>query len=486
MAKPMLVTFPFALLLLDFWPLGRNESPDAWSRLVLEKVPLFLLAMGASAAAFLTQSQERAVVSLASLPLIVRLENVVVAYFTYIGNMFWPLDLAVVYPHPGALPAWQPLLAGAGLIAVTAAVLRKRKRHPYAAVGWFWYLGTLVPVIGIVVIGPHAVADRYAYIPLIGLYTWLAWQVNAVGEKYRVTDGLMPLVILLLVAAMIPFTWRQIGYWKNSATLWERALAVTQDNARAHSGLGQALFRDGRVDEALFHYRESIRIDPDYPVVHNNLAQALYARGDLTGARRHLEQALLKHPEDPVANRNLGILLLAEGQLEEAVRTLRIAVAADPDSPETREVLAQALMEDGRPKEAETHLRHALRYPSSGRPARLLLARSLLAQNKPKAAVERLLMLLREAPEDYEALGLLGEGLVKINNPAGAVAVFERQLKLKESAEVRNNLGIALASAGRLQEAVAQASEAVRMAPDNEVFRSNLKTFRDLLGKQER
>jgi Flp pilus assembly protein TadD len=484
MAKPMLVTFPFALLLLDFWPLARDGSADPWPRLVLEKVPLFLLAFGASAAAFLTQSHERAVVSLASIPLTVRLENVVVAYFTYIKNMLWPLDLAVVYPYPGDLPAWQPLLAGAGLIAVTAAVLWKRDQYPYVAVGWFWYLGTLVPVIGIVVIGPHAVADRYAYIPLIGLYTGLAWLLYTGGEKYCLTGGLMPLVILLVAAAMIPVTWRQIGCWKNSTTLWERALTVTEDNARAHSGLGQALFRKGRVDEALFHYRESIRINPDYPVVQNNLAQALYTKGDRPGARRHLERALLEHPEDPVANRNLGILLIDEGRLEEAVRRLRISVAADPDSPETREVLAQALMETGQPKEAEFHLRHALRYPSSGRQTRLFLARCLLAQNKPKEAVEWLLTLLAKSPGDYEALGLLGEGLVKVNNPSGAVAVFNRQLKLKESPEARNNLAIALASAGRLKEAIAQAEEAVHMAPDNEVFRSNLNTFRNALEKK--
>jgi len=494
MAKPMMVTLPFLLLLFDFWPLGR--VPDISLRsgknvrkpaaLVVEKIPFLCLSALSSILTVFAQGQAGAVKTLEAFPLDVRVFNAIVAYVWYAIKTVWPRHLVVYYPHPrfglGPVEVFGSLMILAG---ISYLAVRYAKQRPYLFVGWFSYLGMLVPVIGLVQVGSQGVADRYSYVPIIGLFLIAAWglpELLAGRRRRRMIlwcGGILALAILGMLSA------RQVGHWRNSAVLFERALALTEDNARAHSCLGLAHFRDGRIEDAIFHYRESIRIDPDYDAVHTNLASALYAVGDVGRARYHLERALRLYPQNPVANTNLAIILLADGDSEPAIARLRIAVENAPDSPKSREVLAQALLDTGRAKEAESHLRHALRYTSTQRETRLMLARSLLAQNRSTDAIDLLSLMLREDPEDLDALGLLGEGMVKANNPSGAVAVFERQLTLRDSPNVRNNLGIALASAGRLNEAVRQLSEAVRLAPQNDVFRNNLETIQQAMKKTE-
>ena len=486
MAKPMMVTLPFLLLLFDFWPLARIKPSSPWNRdrlreltgLVKEKIPFFGLSVLSSIMTVLAQGWGGAIKPLETYPASVRFFNAIVAYIWYPIKTLWPRQLVAYYPHPGFGLGFTEIFGSLTvLVGISYLVVRYARQHPYLFVGWFSYLGMLVPVIGLVQVGSQGMADRYSYVPLIGLFLMAAWGIPELlaGLRHRKTllwcGGILTLAVLSLLSA------RQVGYWRNSTVLFERALALTDGNARAHSCLGQARFQDGRIAEAIFHYRESIRIHPEYHVVHTNMAKALYAAGNIDGARYHLERSIRLYPKNPVASTNLAIILLADGDSETAIALLRKAVEDAPDKPKAREILAQTLLESGDPKEAEAHLRHALRYTSTPRDSRVMLARSLLAQHRPVEAIDLLTRQLNESPDDADALGHLGEALVKAHRAAAAVAVLEHQLTLGESADVRNNLGIALAHAGRLDEAVRQLSEAVRLAPENEVFQNNLESI---------
>ena len=285
MSKPMLVTLPFVLLLLDYWPLGRLGSggvltnlarPAAALKLVWEKGPFFIIIVIAGVAAFLTQQEAGAVKSLASIPLEVRITNVLVSYVSYIGKMFWPARLSFLYPHPGALPVWQ--WAGALLIlgAITYAAFRFAKERPYLAVGWLWYLGTLFPVSGLIVIGPHAMADRYTYVPLIGLYLMMAWGVAGAVARWRYKTMGLALTAAVMLVFFAGAAGKQLRYWQNSIALMEHALDVTPDSFIAHNLLGNSLEAQGRIDEAAAHYLEAFRINPENAETHNNIGNVFY------------------------------------------------------------------------------------------------------------------------------------------------------------------------------------------------------------------
>jgi len=292
MAKPMLVTLPFVLLLLDYWPLnrlsfgGKGERTVPVYDLFLEKVPLFAMTALSCLITFRAQQMGGAVGLLEKLPFAVRAGNALVAYTTYIGKMFWPKNLAVFYPHPGAdLPVWQAVVAGLALVSITILVIRAGKPRPYLSVGWLWYLGTLVPVIGLVQVGAQAMADRYTYVPMIGLFIMLAWGLPGLGGKRLAVPA------TLVVCALIAVTWRQVGYWRDSISLFRHAISVTEKNAVMHANLGLALRDRGRTDEAIREYREAIRIDPEFAQAHNNLAVALYFKGDYAEAWKEVHLA---------------------------------------------------------------------------------------------------------------------------------------------------------------------------------------------------
>lgn len=308
MSKPSLVTLPFALLLLDYWPLRRTGV----KRLILEKVPLLALSAASSVITYLAQAKTVGVTS--CYPLGVRAANALVAYVAYIGKTFWPARLVYPYPHPAnTLPVWQVIGSAFLLALISAGAILYAKRRPYLAVGWFWYLGTLVPMIGLVQVGGggQAMADRYAYVPLIGLFIALTWGGSEIiGRRKRI----IPIIAGLIVLPLMAVSWIQVGYWRDAKTLAQRALAVTTDNYLAHYALGVTLAgegdnegaishlseaislhlaypearynmavclaNEGRLDESISEYREAIRLRPDYAEAHNNLAVALYYRRD--------------------------------------------------------------------------------------------------------------------------------------------------------------------------------------------------------------
>ena len=364
MAKPMLVTLPFVLLLLDIWPLRRfnleHPGRGAAVKLVVEKLPLFALVIVSSVITLLVQQKGGAINSLAQSPLAERLSNVLVSYVMYIGNMFWPNGLAVLYPIPKTIPLWQPFGSAILLIMITFGVLKFLRRYPYLGVGWFWYLGTLVPVIGIIQVGSQAMADRYTYIPLIGLFIMVAW--GGYDLLVRGTSKRVPIAITiaLMVAGLGAATWVQVQYWVDAKSLWKRALSVTKDNARAHVAYGSLLANETRHKEASAHFTAAIGIQPNYAEAHNKLGVELAASGRHDEAVAHYKEALRHRTSLGMAHTNLGNALIAQGQTEEAMTHYEKALAMDQDDPLALNSLGSAMDELGRVDEAITLYRRAL------------------------------------------------------------------------------------------------------------------------------
>jgi protein O-mannosyl-transferase len=377
-AKPMLVTLPLTLLILDFWPLRRWEGGTAPTlRLVAEKVPLLALSAASAAVTWAVQAASPAVGSLHEFPLGTRISNALVAYAGYLGKTVWPAGLAVFYPHPGPfLPLWKPAGAALLLVAITAAVVALRRRHPCLLSGWLWYLVTLLPVIGLVQVGEQAMADRYTYVPLIGLFVAAAWGIPDAArgllaasrwarwesaERDRVLHWALPAAAVALLLALAVVTRSQAATWKDSVTLFEHALAVTEENYLAHLDLGTALSREGRGAEALAHYAEAVRIKPDNAIARYDLGAALAARGRDAEAMEHYVKALALSPGYAAAHNNLGILLAKQGKIDEAARHYAEAARIRPDFAEAHFNLAVALHALGREAEARAELAAATR-----------------------------------------------------------------------------------------------------------------------------
>ena len=342
-AKPMLVTVPFVLLLLDYWPLARIKgwtetstifpaSQASWLNLLLEKVPLFALAAASCVVTVLAQDRGNAAVDLGEIPLSVRIGNAIYSYAKYILKLFWPVNLAVIYPHPlGKLTFFQIGFSAAFLIAISSLVWYLRKSCPYAIIGWCWFLGTLFPVIGIVQVGAQGMADRYMYIPEIGLFVALIWGACALAQLFpEVSSGLKVVAAAVLIVLGI-LTIRQISYWGSSYDLWTHTLAVTTDNFIANDELAGLLLRDGKP-EALQYYEAAAQEAPFDPVSHAAIAAVLQDRGDMEGAIREYEIALRARDPNFLANAyaNLAVIYFSQGKNSEARTEAAKAMAYDP------------------------------------------------------------------------------------------------------------------------------------------------------------
>jgi tetratricopeptide (TPR) repeat protein len=356
MAKPMLVTLPFLLLLLDYWPL-RRTGRNLVQRIV-EKLPFFILTVTSSALTFSVQSSWGAVPSIGDIPVRARLANAAVAYVAYLRELVWPSNLAVFYPIPAARPVWHFAASAIVLVASSVAVVRGMRRHPYLFTGWAWYLGTLVPVIGLVQVGEQARADRYTYVPLIGAFIIVAWGGAELRQKYNISA--VPTAVVaggLVVAAMIA-TWFQVEHWKNSVTLFEHALVATHDNYFAHASLAAALAQSGRADEAIVHCRESLRIKPGYSLAEATLGFALAGKGRIEESIAHYEEALKLKPDLTEVLNNLAWLRATSRnpEIRDGARAVELAQracrVAGYDNPNLLDTLAAAYAEAGRFDEA--------------------------------------------------------------------------------------------------------------------------------------
>ena len=390
MSKPMLVTLPLILLLLDYWPLQRFEQKTP-AKLFVEKIPLFILALGCALITLIVQSKGAiGLVRLDVLPFSWRVTNAFSATLIYIRQMFWPVDLALGYSHPGRLPMWKVLLAAGILAGTTAGFLALRKRNPYLIIGWCWYLVMLLPVIGLIQVGGQAHADRYTYLPQIGLYlamTWVAVDLfNRTPFRAPALGGLAIVTLLALSAC----AWKQVGYWRDSETLWRHSLAVTKDNDVAHLGLGM-LFSDqkrvndaitelqtvvdrhpndadarsklaaalaekkDRVNEAIHQYEEAARIGPN-PDVETTLANLLLDQGRADDALRYYEHVMELQPSSALAHYNLAVGLHRVGRLSEAIVHYKEALKIQPGYPDADYFLGEALFQNGQRDEAREHL----------------------------------------------------------------------------------------------------------------------------------
>jgi len=475
MAKPMLVTWPFVLLLLDYWPLGRS----GWPRLFKEKIPLFALSLASSVVTLLAQSQG-AIKTLDVLPLSTRLANTLVSYVKYLGKFFYPAPLAVYYPHPG-LPPWPHiLLAGLLLAALTGLVFQARKKRPYLLVGWLWFLGTLVPVIGLVQVGWQGLADRYTYVPLIGLIVMVAWFVPDLFNHWRFKKSALTALAGAALAPLLVLTWVQHQHWQNSLTLFRHALAVTEDNYLAHHHIGMALAQQGHPDQAQVHFLEAVRINPTYATPY--LAMGIQAaRANRTEeAVGYFTQALKIWPEYFEAHLNLARLAALQNRPEPALDHYLQALKINPDYAPAHFELGNLLRTMGRSEQALAHYRETLRLEPGHIKARLNLAGLLGLLGQHQAAELQFRQVLEIEPDNPDAHYNLGTLYGLKGRPAQAEAHLRQAVELNPgSAPAHFNLGLALANQGKTAQAAEQFAEALRIDPDFEPARQALAKVRE-------
>ncbi len=369
LSKPMAVTLPFTLLLLDVWPLGRigggqrrggARSPGL-AGAVREKIPLFALSLASAAVTFFAQRGSEYVMSLGKVPVSTRVANALFSWLAYAGQLLWPLNLAAIYPYPLSIPLWQPLGGAAFIAAVTVLAIRARRPRPYLSAGWFWYLATLVPVIGLVQVGSQARADRYMYIPSIGLFVIIAWGARDAVRRWPGAKSAIAGLCAAACAACIGLTWNQIQYWQDTETLFRHSLSVTTDDYYGHWILGRALHEKGRYAEAISNFYESTKIHPGFVDAHRDLGELLVAEGRTNEAIAELGATVRLDPQDAEAQYNLGTTLAQEGRFEESLVPLGAAIRLKPDYVKAHLNLGSALANLGRIDDAIAEYSAALR-----------------------------------------------------------------------------------------------------------------------------
>ena len=478
MAKPMLVTLPFVLLLLDYWPLGRlsatsgtgrmppdasalSDSPPAngsrlWQRLrfsfsrqvAAEKIPLFALAAASCVATSLAQREAMAALDIA--PLSMRIGNALVSYVAYLGQFFYPAGLAVFYPYSyDGLPTWKVVGAAVLLGCICLAALLGRRRFPYLFVGWFWYVGMLVPVIGLVQVGGQAMADRYTYLPQIGLCIALAWGAANVAVAWPYRRWAYGAASVLIVVGLMVCSFRQTMVWRDSLTLWKRALDCTDENSVAHNNYGMALVKDQHVEEALDQFQQATSISPNQALPVNNLIDALKSRGKYDeaiaaqenarlaphlAAIAHYREAMKIDPSSFYVHNNLGNSLAACGQFAEAIAEYREALRLKEDYASAHNNLANILLKLGRIDEAFTEYQRAIELD-------------------PRSA------------KSHNNIGVI---LAKRGQSDAAVAEFQNALAIDPKfASAHDNLGVVLTQQGKTAEAMTHWKEMVKLQPTN-------------------
>jgi Tfp pilus assembly protein PilF len=425
MCKPMLITLPFVLLLLDWWPLQRMTPAHPANNLPLlvEKLPLFALIVPSAIVTMNAQEQ-----AMRALPFGVRLSNAVLSYLGYIGKTIWPANLAIIYPYRFATSSPEVLLGVVVLLAVTAAAVILARRFPYLLTGWLWFLGTLVPVIGLVQVGRQSMADRYTYIPTIGLFLSASWLLADVVSNKRAMIGATAAIVMGYAA--VAFV--QVGYWNDSVTLFSHAVAVTSNNSFARTTLARALLQEGDVDRAAGELRAAVAADESDDAAHNALGTTLSTLGDTAGAERELRRAMALNPRDAAYPRDLGDLLVATGrtaeaiplfensakmnadpqtlaalaaardQIDESIRWYRAATETKPSSAELHNNLAAMLARKGEDSEAVTEYRQALRLNSHQYDAQMNLGAILSRLDRNDEAIEHFAAAAKERPKSSE------------------------------------------------------------------------------------
>jgi len=437
MSKPMLVTLPFLLLLLDFWPLNRFSEARP-TRLILEKIPLFIIIIGSCVATFIAQRSGGAIRSSEFSSLHFRITNALVSYFEYLRNMLWPSGLSVFYPHLGnALPFWKPLACTIVLVVFTMWVVKGIRRFPYLAVGWFWYLGTLVPVIGIVQVGEQAMADRYAYVPLIGIFIAIAWslpeQIKAGKEK------LFPILTGLVISLLIALTWVQVSHWKNGITLFKHAINVTNKKylgvATIHAFLGNSYHREGELGAAISEFKKSLDLDPANLHSLNNLAATLAEQGNLKEGLSYAQKLYRLQPDYIPGLITMGNILEEIGKLDQAQIYYEQVLERDSDSFQNYLNLANILYRKGNLKDAIPHYKRVITLNPNLLEAHYNLGNIFGQLDQPieaKKEFEQAIRCDEKQPMPHYGLGLIQ---LQTGNYLKAIEAFEQALNLNPKLE---------------------------------------------------
>jgi tetratricopeptide (TPR) repeat protein len=425
MAKPMLVTWPFVLLLLDYWPLRRFEwrptdgikrFASEWWPLIREKLPLFCLVAASMVVTYFAQAHGGAVRELVDAPISLRLSNAIVSYGKYLFLTFWPSGLAVYYPFSSArVVAWQLLAALVALATISVFALREASRRPFLITGWLWFVGTLVPVIGLVQVGGQAMADRYYYIPSIGLFVALVFGLADLAITWRIGRATIAAISAAAVLILASLSALQISWWRDSVTLFERTLSVTPDNLIIQYNLGHAFGRQKRYDEAIPHFAEALRIKPDFFDALLNMGVTLSEQGKSAEAIGYYHQALAVQPDSAKANMQLGLILFNEGRKAEALERFYKARELAPNDSDIRSNLGLMLARQGQIAEAIDELNEARRLNPNNAEAHNNLGLVLLAQGKPEESIPHFSAALRLKPDLAVAQNNLQRAQMQIN-----------------------------------------------------------------------
>jgi len=453
MSKPMIVTLPLILLLVDYWPLARLRIRKGENRgylgleqrsltfLIVEKLPLVALSGVVSVLTFVAQHKGGAVQVLEELPLSIRVSNALIAYATYVGKMLWPCDLAVLYPHPESVHLWAAVGSGFLLAFLSAVSIMMIRTRPYLATGWLWYLVSLVPVIGLVQVGAQSMADRYTYVPLIGLFFIIAW-----GTFDLVRDRRYRRIVLFCSAGTVIFalmicTWRQVCYWKDSVSLFGRALTVTDNNWKIHNNIGTVLMNMGEYEKAVGHFNEALKIYPGYAEAYLNLGAVNERKGLWKEAVTYYQEAIKVDPDYAEAHNNLGNVYALQKQIERSKTHYSEALRVDPQYANAHVNLGNILAYQGAIDEAIDHYSKALKV------------------------------------DPYSVKGHLNMGIVLLHSkdPDRAIFHFSEVLAI-DSSSIQAQYGLARAyqMKGNFDKAVMYLKEALRNDPDNQTIRSNL------------
>ena len=488
MAKPTLVTLPFVLMLLDYWPLTRwqkafqpgllpvsdgsglvkkksNQHKKKFAKekrisipprnnlkiirsLLWEKLPFLLLALGSSILTIWVQY--RGIASLEKVPLIDRIWNAIISYVAYLGKTFLPVDFAVLYPLENSFQVWQIFGASLLLLGISVTVIYFIKKAPFLFVGWFWYLGTLVPVIGLMQVGMQSMADRYTYFPSIGIAIILAWGIGYLSKEKQRKMILIPAAVIIF-AGLTFLTWQHCGYWKNSIALFTHAVQVTKNNYLAHDNLGMALAAKGEKNEATTHYLAAIEINPSYPNSHFNLGAFLAAEGKNEEAIAHYFLAINFNPNYDDAYYNLANLYIKQGKIEQSIDNYLKAIKINPDHVDAHNNLADVFVK----------------------------------QNKLDQAIEHFRQAVRIAPYSFAALNNLGVNLEKQLKHDEAIYYYRKALLIEpQNPGIYFNLGVALGNKGELKEAIESFRQAINLKSDYEEARRALKLATDMNEKK--
>jgi len=464
MAKPMLVTLPFLLLLLDFWPLERlkyyshHQSSGFQSlnlsRLIWEKVPLFIPVVISSVLTILAQKEVGALYTFEALPVKVRIANAFVSYAGYIIKTVWPQNLAVFYPHTlGISSLWYVFLAVFAIAGVSFFSIRSFKQHPYVAVGWFWYLGTLIPVIGLIQVGAQSMADRYTYIPLTGLFIIVAWAIPDLLKKWHLNKIIIAVFAIILISAFSMRSYFQIGHWKNSAAVFENAIKITNYNWLACNNLGLALMCNGKAEEAVFYFKKALQIRPDFLKTLDNLGVALFQLGKLEEALSYYSKALEIDPEHAQIHKHTAMILATQGKLEKALHHYTKALLIDPELADAHYELANVLATQGKLEKAKFQYKEAIKNDPKHSNAHYNLGCILLKRKEYKEALANFAQVIKINP-DYK--------------------------------QAYNHIGIILLQRGKIKKAEKSFSKAVQIDPSYKDAINNLLILKKMLNQDEK